>query len=155
MQLTSQTYGQAVAMLSMFTEATANNTDIQTDEVLSEIANYFKELADFVNESNVIINKTVSSIIIIYSNIAISHLLYFLHRPEWEFILIICPLRATRKIMAINLSPQGALHLSTPNVHSIDHTSTTAMEHTQIYSTTMCVQHRQTLFTQTQEAYSH
>ena len=69
MQLTSQTYGQAVAMLSTFTEATANNTDIQTDEVLSEIANYFKELANFVNESNVIINKTVSSIIVIYSNI--------------------------------------------------------------------------------------
>ena len=65
MQLTSQTYGQAVAMLSTFTEATASNTDIQTDEVLSEVAHFFKELADFVNESNVIINKTVSFIIII------------------------------------------------------------------------------------------
>ena len=50
-------------MLSMFTEATTNNTDIQTDEVLSEVAYYFKEPADFVNESNVIINKTVSFII--------------------------------------------------------------------------------------------
>ena len=57
--------------------------------------------------------------------------------------------------MAISLSPQGALHLSTPNVHSIDHTRTTAMEYTQIYSTTMSVQHRQILFTQTQEAYVH
>ena len=52
-------------MLSKFTEATANNTDLQTDEVLSEVAHYFKELADFVNESNVIINKTVNYITII------------------------------------------------------------------------------------------
>ena len=59
-QLTSQTYGEAVAMLSKFTEATANNTDVQTNEVLNEVATYFKELADFVNESQVMINMTVS-----------------------------------------------------------------------------------------------
>ena len=58
-QLTSQTYGEAVAMLSEFTEATANNTDVQTNEVLNEVATYFKELADFVNESQVMINMTV------------------------------------------------------------------------------------------------
>ena len=47
-------------MLSEFTEATANNTDVQTNEVLNEVANYFKELADFVNDSQVIINMTVN-----------------------------------------------------------------------------------------------
>ena len=30
--------------------------------------------------------------------IHISHLLYFLHRPGWEFIFIICPFRATREL---------------------------------------------------------
>jgi hypothetical protein len=62
LQLTNQTYGDAAAMLSQFTEATANNTGVQTTEVLNEVAIYFKELADFVNESQVIINVTVSSI---------------------------------------------------------------------------------------------
>ena len=47
-------------MLSKIVEATANNTDVQTNEVLNEVATYFEELADFVNESNVIINMTVS-----------------------------------------------------------------------------------------------
>ena len=47
-------------MLSEFTEATANNTDTQTNEVLNEVATYFKELTDFVNESQVIINMTVN-----------------------------------------------------------------------------------------------
>ena len=59
-QLTSQTYGEAVAMLSEFTEATANNADVQTNEVLNEVATYFKKLKDFVNESQVMINMTVS-----------------------------------------------------------------------------------------------
>ena len=49
-------------MLSVFTEATVNNTDIQTAEVLSEVTTYFQVLADFVNESSVIISETVSSI---------------------------------------------------------------------------------------------
>ena len=48
-------------MISSVIEATENNTVIQTNELLSEVATYFKELADFVNESNVIINMTVSS----------------------------------------------------------------------------------------------
>ena len=47
-------------MLSEFTEATANNRDIQTNEVLNEVATYLKELADFVTESQVIINTTVN-----------------------------------------------------------------------------------------------
>ena len=34
----------------------------------------------------------------------ITHLLYFMHRPGWAFTVIICPLKATREIMAINLS---------------------------------------------------
>jgi hypothetical protein len=34
----------------------------------------------------------------------ISHLLYFLHRQGWGFTVIICPLKATRENMAVNLS---------------------------------------------------
>ena len=51
-------------MLSEFTEATANNTDVQTNEVLNEVTTYFKELADFVNDSQVIINMTVNKFFI-------------------------------------------------------------------------------------------
>ena len=47
-------------MLSNVIEATENNSDVQTNEVLSEVATYFRELADFVNESSVIINTTVN-----------------------------------------------------------------------------------------------
>ena len=32
-----------------------------------------------------------------------------MHRPGWALTIIICPLKATREIMAINLSPQAAL----------------------------------------------
>ena len=32
----------------------------------------------------------------------ISHLLYFMHTPEWTLTVIICPLKATREIMAHN-----------------------------------------------------
>ena len=59
-QLTNQTYGDAVAMLSNIVVFTENNTAEQTSEVLSQVATYFEELADFVNEFNVIINMTVS-----------------------------------------------------------------------------------------------
>ena len=48
-------------MLSQIIEATENNTDVQTNEVLTEVATYLNLLAEFVNESNVIINRTVSS----------------------------------------------------------------------------------------------
>ena len=47
-------------MLSQIIEFTENNTNEQTNQVLSTTASYFEELADFVNESNVIINLTVS-----------------------------------------------------------------------------------------------
>ena len=60
MQLTNQTYGGAVAMLSQIIELTENNTFVQTSETLSQVATYFRELADFVDKSNVIINTTVS-----------------------------------------------------------------------------------------------
>ena len=60
MQLTNQTYGDAVAMLSQIIELTENNIFVQTSEILSQVATYFRELADFVNISNVIINTTVS-----------------------------------------------------------------------------------------------
>ena len=59
MQLTSETIGDSVAMLAQIVELTENNTNEQTNEVLNTIANYFEALADFVNESNVIINSTV------------------------------------------------------------------------------------------------
>ena len=35
----------------------------------------------------------------------ISHLLYFMHRPEWTLTVIICPLKATREIWLIIPSP--------------------------------------------------
>ena len=47
-------------MLSQIIALTENNTNEQTNEVLSTTANYFEVLADFVNDSNVIINTTVS-----------------------------------------------------------------------------------------------
>ena len=59
MQLTAETYGDSVAMLAQIVEFTQNNTNEQTNEVLRTIAKYFEALADFVNESNVIINMKV------------------------------------------------------------------------------------------------
>ena len=60
LQLTAETYADSVAMLSQIIEFTENNTNEQTNEVLSTVASYFQELAIFVNESNLIINTTVS-----------------------------------------------------------------------------------------------
>ena len=60
MQLTNETYADAVSMLSQIVVRTENNTAEQTSEVLSQVATYFEDLANFVNESNVIINMTVS-----------------------------------------------------------------------------------------------
>ena len=59
-QLTAETYGAAVSMLALITEQTKNNTVEQNSEVLGTIADYFMELATFVNDSNVMINTTVS-----------------------------------------------------------------------------------------------
>ena len=60
MQLTNETYADTVSMLSQIVVRTENNTAEQTSEVLSQVATYFEDLANFVNESNVIINMTVS-----------------------------------------------------------------------------------------------
>lgn len=38
-----------------------------------------------------------------------------MHSPGWGFAVMICPLEATKEIMAINVSPQVALHPSIPN----------------------------------------
>ena len=47
-------------MLSQIVRNTENNTGQQTSEVLSQVVSYLEDLASFVNESNVIINITVS-----------------------------------------------------------------------------------------------
>ena len=47
-------------MLVQIVEPTENNMDIQSDEILHKVMSYFKELANFVNEMDVIINRTVS-----------------------------------------------------------------------------------------------
>ena len=49
-----------VSMLPQIIMHTENNKAEQTSEVLSQVATYFNDLADFVNESNVIINMMVS-----------------------------------------------------------------------------------------------
>ena len=56
-------------MLSNVIEATENNSDVQTIEVLSEVTSYFKELTDFVNQANVIINMTVIKTVIVCEKI--------------------------------------------------------------------------------------
>ena len=60
LQLTTETYGDCVALLSQIIELTENNINEQTDGVLSKTASYFEDLADFLNVFNVIINTTVS-----------------------------------------------------------------------------------------------
>ena len=59
MQLTNETYVDAVEMLSGAIVATENSTSEQTGEVLGKVAGYLDDLADFVNESNVIIDTNV------------------------------------------------------------------------------------------------
>ena len=59
MQLTNETYVDAVGMLSGAVVATENSTSEQTGEVLDKVAGYLDDLADFVNESNVIIDTNV------------------------------------------------------------------------------------------------
>ena len=60
MQLQNETYVDAVAMLSQTVEETENNINEQTGEVLGKVANYLDYLADFINESQVIIDTNVS-----------------------------------------------------------------------------------------------
>ena len=59
MQLTNETYVDAAGMLSGAIVATENSTSEQTGEVLDKVAGYLDDLADFVNESNVIIDMNV------------------------------------------------------------------------------------------------
>lgn len=59
MQLTNETYVDSVAMLSQTVKITEDIMKEQTDEVLDKVANYLDILADFVNESNVIIDMNV------------------------------------------------------------------------------------------------
>ena len=59
-QLTEETYGAAVAMLSQAVGQTGDNEIEQNEVVLNTVANYFEELATFVNASNVTVNVTVS-----------------------------------------------------------------------------------------------
>ena len=47
-------------MLVEIVEPTKNNIDVQSTEVLLKVTSYFNELANFVNETDVIINTTVS-----------------------------------------------------------------------------------------------
>ena len=60
MQLTEETYGEAVMMLANIVGGTENSTTNQTDRVLMQVADYFSMLATFVNDSDVTVNKTVS-----------------------------------------------------------------------------------------------
>lgn len=60
MQLTNQTYVDAAAILSQTVKVTENNTNQQTGEVLSKVASYLDDLADFVNESQVVTDRNVS-----------------------------------------------------------------------------------------------
>ena len=59
MQLTNETYVDAAEMLSGAIVATENSTSEQTGVVLDKVAGYLDDLADFVNESNVIIDTNV------------------------------------------------------------------------------------------------
>ena len=47
-------------MLSQIAVLTENDMEEQTSEVLHRVIGYFKELANFVNETGMIINTTVS-----------------------------------------------------------------------------------------------
>ena len=52
---------ESVAALSQIIDLTEDDVNEQTDGALSKTANFFKQLAGFLDVYNVIINKTVSS----------------------------------------------------------------------------------------------
>ena len=60
MQLTNETYVDAMAMLSQILKVTESITNEQTDEVLGSVANYLEDVANFVNISQVVIDTAVS-----------------------------------------------------------------------------------------------
>ena len=80
MQLTVETYVASVAMLSQVIEDTENAEVEQNSGVLGSVANYFGELAVFVNTSNITINVTVS----LYSNSRLY--IIFKHHVHLNFI---------------------------------------------------------------------
>ena len=47
-------------MLSQTIVLTEGNTEDQTNEVLHKVTSYFKELANFIHETNAMINTTAS-----------------------------------------------------------------------------------------------
>ena len=59
-QLTNDTYGEAVMMLADIVGGTENSTANQNTKVLTQVAQYFNSLATFINDSNVNITETVS-----------------------------------------------------------------------------------------------
>lgn len=59
-QLTNDTYGEAVMMLADIVGGTENSTANQNTKVLTQVAQYFDSLATFINDSNVNITETVS-----------------------------------------------------------------------------------------------
>ena len=61
-QLTTEIYDTAVSRLSQVINTTETNMDQQSSQVLNTVANYTAEVAEFVENSNVIINNTVSCI---------------------------------------------------------------------------------------------
>ena len=60
LQLTNETYVNAVTTLSQILKITESITNEQTDEVLGSVANYLDDVADFVNISQVVIDTAVS-----------------------------------------------------------------------------------------------
>ena len=60
--MTTETYETAVSSLSTIIGQSESSTTEQNSEVLDTVANYTAELASFVDDSNVIINNTVSII---------------------------------------------------------------------------------------------
>ena len=69
MQLTTDTYETAASRLSDVIELSEGNEDEQTSESLNIVADYAAELAMFVDESEVIINNTVSSKLSCFSSV--------------------------------------------------------------------------------------
>ena len=59
-QLTVETYAEAVSMLSKALSDTEDADIEQNEVILGAVADYFNELATFVTDINVTINATVS-----------------------------------------------------------------------------------------------
>lgn len=60
LQLTTETYGEAVSDLASIIGETEESTGNQTDKVLDTVADYFTTLTTFINQPNVTSNASVS-----------------------------------------------------------------------------------------------